>query len=231
MKTKKKFLLGIDPSTQVGNNGMGLYDIEKKAFHSHFSKSLPSTFGQVQEYGEMFGVENIAIVLEYAEADGAVFGAAEALERAKKLPMVAYKKVVNQWLKRAQDVGKQKQVGKEMHQAFTHWGFTVYLLPPSARNNATRPKKVRGGLTTTNITAYTLPTKTTKKQFHDYLQYKGVAIPELRLSEHERDACTSVAGQTPQSIELFLDQLAKRNTGRKSTGWKGWVKANKNRIK
>jgi len=240
MKNEKKgdaeWLLGVDPSSQR-NNGMGMYNPKKREFHSIFTKSLVSCFGQVQEYGEMFGKENIAIVIEFAELNSQVFGAVEALKKAKKLPMALYTKEVGKWLKVAENLGKQKQVGKEMKETFSRWGYTVHLLAPSWRD-ATHDRKGKakgkkiGGLSTKKIEAYQMPTKTTKKQFDQWCKLKRIKLVDYVISEHARDACTSVGGHTETTIKQFLAmQQMKRGTGKRTTTWKQFANKNKNKIR
>lgn len=211
--TDIRYLIGLDVSIQTGNNGFVIYDCKTKQFIAIRSMGYKSLVGEISDFLNEYctksdnGKEwaNIAVVLENADLDSAVFGAWEKFQAMLK---AQFKSNFPNWkalastfsanMMQAQNIGMQKMVARDVLHGLQMLGVKLIQVAPSWRERADATK-TKGGLATNDITYYRMPTKTTKEQFEKLTGYKGIT------NEHERDAATLVWNQTYERLKVWSD--------------------------
>jgi len=215
-KTNNMYLIGLDCSINE-NNGFVVYRYEKlqKEFLCVRTLSFESVIGEVKEFVEGNcqrtedgkGWLNIAVVAENAELDSGVFGAWEMFKKKiqaqyrAKFPNYKYLGTeFNKAMAMAQSIGKQKASARIIISALKQFGLEVIEIAPSWRDRSDK-KKMRGGLTTTDVRFFTMPTKTNAAQFKLLTGYSE------RCSEHARDAATLVWNKTLEQLRVWSKSM------------------------
>lgn len=220
------YIIGIDPSSQKGNNGFAIWDTVAKQFICVRSMGLLSIKGEALDFIESYGVKkdgkytNVIAVVENAELDSAVFGVWQSFDSFLKSKLIPKRKgsfsgrsqPYTQWsgqleklfrsyLSQAQSIGKLKVACRIVLEGLEGIGLQVLQVAPSWRDSmdSTKTKK-RGGLAVKDVRYMRMPTKTTAEDFKVLTNYSE------RSNEHGRDAATLIFNQTKQRLDNWIMQ-------------------------
>lgn len=194
------FFIGIDAGLN-DNNGIATRRAGEKQILRVASLTFFQLLNDLKIYSKSY---KVGVVIENADMDSNVFGGWEdfcrVLRANLKNPLsAAVKSSFSKWLKRAQDVGKNKATAHLIIQFCKAQGIYFVEIRPSERAKLPKNCKIPE--------AFRMPTKTTKEQFKRITGYSD------RSNEHGRDAGTLIGWRemtVPKFGLLHFKQNIKR---------------------